>query len=373
MKLPVYITLAAVFTALSSVSLASDTTDMGKSVKDSGMPCVKGGLTHNIGEVAGPIDTGDGSHYFLYIPKSLKEGRKAPLLHFNGSGGGSAASLARYIAGAEANGWIVVANVESRNEQSTEQNHEYAKNVVAHAIGSLPVDPARVYFAGNSGGGAMSFYNSARIPSIGAMPEIGYIPKDTQPAKGHYFVINGTNDFNRYTSSNAVASIGANAIQRFFVGGHDDAPDWLCAEGMAWLNGKYLAEKKQDKNHAAECLDYEASMIRWIVSLEKGAPYRAYYWCLFLRDDYGIAGPNSAALSPVTARLATNPACIRYVKGLAAISEFTAKYYAPLGRNSRPHHITPEIETSAKILAEEFTGVPMIEDIIAALGKPSVG
>jgi len=366
MKFPICLALAAVLTSFSSGAFAAETTDKGVSAKGSGIPSVK------IGEVVGPIDAGGDSHYFLYVPKSLKEGRKAPLLHFNGSGGGSAASLSRYIAGAETNGWIVVANVESRNEQSTEQDHQYAKNVVTHAIGSLPVDPARVYFAGNSGGGAMSFYNASRIPSIGAMPEIGYIPKDTQVPDGHYFVINGTNDFNRYTSANAVASIGGKAIQRFFVGGHDDAPDWLCAEGMAWLNGKYLAGKKQDKNHTAECLDYEISMLRWIDSLEKDAPHRAYYWCLFLRDDYGISGSNAEALSPITARLALKPGCAAYVKGIAAISGFSGTYYAPLGRNSRTKHITPEIESAAKKLEGEYSGVPMIEELARALGKPTV-
>ena len=372
MQLPVCLALAALLFSFPCAVLAGETTDKGGPVKDSGIPCVKGGLTRNIGEVVGPIDAGSGSHYFLYIPKSLKEGRKAPMLHFNGSGGGSAATLGRYIAGAENNGWIVAANVESSNNHSLEENHQYAKIVVAHAIGSLPVDPARVYFAGNSGGGAMSFYNAARIPSVGAMPEIGYIPKDTQPPKGHYFVINGTNDFNRYTSSNAVESIGATAIQRFFVGGHDDAPDWLCTEGMAWLNGKYLAEQKQDKNHAAECLDYEASMVRWIGSLEKDSPHRAYYWCVFLRDDYGISGPNADALTPISARLAIMPGCAAYVKGISAISGFSGKLYAPLGRNSRTKHITPEIESAAKKLEDEYSGVPMIEEIARALGKPTV-
>ena len=88
-----------------------------------------------------------------------------------------------------------------------------------HLIGSLPVDPQRVYFTGGSGGGAMSFYNAARIPSAGAMPHIGYIPDDTTLKGGDFFVINGATDYNRYTSAAAVKSFGKNAIHRFFVGG----------------------------------------------------------------------------------------------------------------------------------------------------------
>ena len=75
MQLPVCLAIAALLFSFPCAVLAGETTDKGGPVKDSGIPCVKGGLTRNIGEVVGPIDAGSGSHYFLYIPKSLKEGR----------------------------------------------------------------------------------------------------------------------------------------------------------------------------------------------------------------------------------------------------------------------------------------------------------
>ncbi len=43
------------------------------------------GLPHPQGEIVGPIEAGKTSNYMLYLPKSLKEGRMAPLL-FRGTG-----------------------------------------------------------------------------------------------------------------------------------------------------------------------------------------------------------------------------------------------------------------------------------------------
>ena len=52
------------------------------------VPLVAEGLTYPIGEVSGPIDAGEGSHYFVYVPKSLRKGRKASLMLVTGAGGG---------------------------------------------------------------------------------------------------------------------------------------------------------------------------------------------------------------------------------------------------------------------------------------------
>ena len=89
----------------------------------------------------------------------------------------------------------------------------------------------------------MTFYNASKMKAAGGMPHIGYIPQEVSAPSGHFFVINGTTDYNRYVSAQAVKILGKNAIHRFFVGAHQLGPDWLCKEGMVWLNGKYLAKK----------------------------------------------------------------------------------------------------------------------------------
>ncbi len=72
------------------------------------------GLPHPLGSAVGPIKAPNGS-YVLYLPNSLKAGRKAPLLFFTDSGGGETGKLRRLMEGAEICGWIVAMSVESRN------------------------------------------------------------------------------------------------------------------------------------------------------------------------------------------------------------------------------------------------------------------
>jgi hypothetical protein len=329
------------------------------------------GLAHPLGEVIGPVDAGDGSHYFFYLPKSLRADRPAPLLLYTGAGGGSAKSVANHIAGAEINGWIVAASVESRNGPGfPDENHAHAKRSYEHLLANLPVDDKRVYFTGNSGGGAMAFYNAGKLKSAGAMPLIGYILGDGSLAGGHYFVINGTNDYNRYTSANASAKFGEDAIHRFHVGGHSGGPSWLLHEGMTWLNGRYLAGKESSLED--ERLDYEASVIDWVRELRAAEPHRALYWCTFLRDQYGIAGHNASVVESLAQELESDPLNLKYVEGIAAIDEFSRKNFAPVGTSSQFGHSTPEIVREAGQLAAEYSGVPEIEVIARALGEPSV-
>jgi len=158
-----------------------------------------------------------------------------------------------------------------------------------------------------------------------------------------------------------------------FVGAHQEGPSWLCTEGMAWLNGRYLAKNKRQADLTAERSDYEAAMIFWIKKLATSEPHRAYYWCVFLEEDYGIGGANAAVLEAVAAPLAANPGCVNYVMGIREISDFSARNYTGFGVGSAFKHTTPKLESAAANLAEKFAGVPMIEEIAKALGQPTCG
>jgi len=339
----------------------------------SGAEFITDGLAHKIGEVVGPIANGEGSNYFLYIPKTLRKGRLAPLMHVNDATGCNANNVKGFIEGAEICGWIVAASVESKNGNPSEKNFGFAKANVKHITANLPVDPERIYFTGGSGGGAMSFYNAAKLPGAGSMPQIGYIPDGAVPRGGDHFVCGGATDYNRYTSANAAKTIGKRAIHRLYVGGHGGAPPWLRTEGIAWLNGRFLERNKRSGDFADECLDYELSMIEWIGILSSTEPHRAYFWCLFLKEEYKITGTNATILGAITSKLAADGNNASYVEGIAEIGEFSEKHYSDMGAGSAFKHTTPRITSAAGKLAEKYGGVPMIPEILTEMGKPTVG
>jgi|GEM_PF-511123 len=344
-------------------------------LKDSGIPLVTDGLPYEVGKVVGPVDVGGGVSYFLYIPKSLRQGRKAPLLHHNGPGGARKKNLNVYIKGAELNGWIVAASMQSQNNNELEDNYKFAKKDVEHLLKTLPIDKKRIYFVGNSGGGAQTFYNTATMKVAGGIPTIGYIPDGTKLKGALYYILAATTDHNRYLSAHAVDVAGKkNAVVRFHKGGHRGAPEWRYREGMIWLNGRYLAKRAKAPGIAEERLDYETSIIRHIQKLKVKSPYRAYSWCVFLEEDYEITGSNAKILAGIRTELAADPNCLKYVEALKDIDDFSSRYYSPFGESGGSvfAHITPKITKAAEKLAEKYAGVPMIESICKELGKPTV-
>ena len=90
-------------------------------------------------------------------------------------------------------------------------------------------------------------------------------------------------------------------------------------------------------------------------------------------EDYAIEGPNAQSVTTISGELAKDPINVRYTEGIAAINEFSNKYYAPEGEGggSKGSHTSSQIERAAEKLATEYAGVPEIEEIAKGLGKPT--
>ena len=286
-------------------------------------------LPYKVGRVTGPVEAGADAHYFYYVPKSLKPGRKAPLLFYSNSGGGNTRLLQDIVKGAEMSQWILAISVESRNGREWDENFRSAELAVKQILKTLPVDDDRMYFTGNSGGGAQAFYNYDQLDGFGLMPSIGYIPNETSVPRGDCFIINGAWDYNRYTSAHARNAIGDTAIQRFHTGGHWDAPGWIMVEGMVWLEGKFLAKKGKRFPEVQE--EYVAAVLEWIDKLKNSEAHRAYYWAVFLKEQLRLTPAQSAAVGKVVTVLGANRNNRLYVEGIAEIDEFACKKLSCFG------------------------------------------
>ncbi|MBC8002782.1 MAG: hypothetical protein H7X97_09355 [Opitutaceae bacterium] len=331
------------------------------------------GQTWPPGKISGPVESAPGSHYYIYLPKSLRAGRKAPLLHFNGSGGGNPEQMQRYLAGCESFGWILVASVESKNNTTFVVNSRHAANNIAMLRATPLVDARRIYFTGQSGGGAMSWWNALELDGAGTLPSIGYIPFEIKVTKGHHFILHGATDYNRYLGGRAAAQFGKDAFYRMHPGGHNyPKEEYIIREGIGWLTGKYLAANSGNSSLAGERLDYEAAMIDWIRQLSEKDPGLAYHLGEFMVSTYRVSGKNATLLDGIVSKLRQSPGNVVYEEGVQAIHEFGVKEFGSFqyvgsmnGKNHEAHAKT------ALRLAEKYKGDPFVEETLREMALPA--
>ena len=323
-------------------------------------------LAFPAGEVTGPITTGDSS-YFVYIPTSLREGRAVPMIFYTGAGGARAKDFRNFTVAAEIAGWIVAASVESSNGPLfPEGNYDHAKACYDDLLERLPIDPKRVYFTGNSGGGAMSLLNSDRLNGAGAMPSVGYLLSEASLSKkSHYYITGGASDYNRYLTARINKEAGKNGFHRFNPGGHRSPGADQNNDGILWLNSRYLAEQ-DSPDFDGEKADFYKALIEWLRTIKEEEPYRAYYWANFHRE-------SDPVFTLLADQLAKDPNNVKFAEGLVALDQFSKKILATEGQDSGSvfKHTSPTIDSAADELATTYSGVPEIEEIAKALKNPT--
>jgi hypothetical protein len=317
-------------------------------------------LGQPVGTVVGPIEA-QGSHYFLYLPKSLKAGRKAPMLFFTHSGGGDKGRMRPMLEGSEICGWIVAMSVESKNGMDKTESVVHSKRCVEHLLKTLPVDPKRVYFSGISGGSREAFYNSSQMDSAGVLAIIaGGLPDELSRSKD-YFFISGAYDFNRYDSSRTYAAVKSSSAFRFHPGKHHEGPATLVTEGMVWLESKV---RQKGKQAAGE--EFGLAAVSWAEGLKAKEPYRAAWWASRLLDG-SLSGQARMRAETLRKEVASSPESIAYSKGLADLEKFAIDVLAEGPTSSAFDHTTDEIQSKADRLLKEHATTPQVKEIIEGL------
>ena len=199
-------------------------------------PSIKpGGLVDGIACASDPSQT-----YALYLPSTYTPDRQWPLLVVFDPRGRGAQAAAIFQEAAERLGWIVAGSNNTRSDGPWEPNRRAVAAMLPDLFGRLPVDTARVYAAGFSGGGGVAWALAresgqlAGIITVG-MPEPG---KESGTPRVAWFGAAGRHDFNFLDAKATYARMtGVPRRVEFFDGGHQWFPSAMAARALDWFEG----------------------------------------------------------------------------------------------------------------------------------------
>lgn len=305
-------------------------------------------LPFSLGEMTAEISAAEEFSYYLYLPKSLREGKKHPVIFVMNPGGGSEKEVKRYKDGAERNRWIIAISKQSRNGFNGSQDAIDA--MIDHVKSTLPIDNKRMYTSGFSGGSRMACHTSKKHSEIAGIIACGA----ANPVGGKKQVVYGlcgTNCFNRKDmASSSISYTHKGSMLRFFPGRHSWANTELCEDAMTHLNGVFLC--KNQSRYEDEYKYYTFKLGEWVKDLSDSNPQRAYMWADFA-NRYEIE--NSSA-GKAFSSLGSDSRNKLFVKGLYDIKLFAEKYFGKTGE----HAWKADAKVSAACLGEakNYEGSP---------------
>jgi poly(3-hydroxybutyrate) depolymerase len=321
------------------------------------------------GEITGPIEAKGGSHFFIYLPESLRPGTKLPLLFITHASGGRAEIVKRAKEGADVAQWAVAACVESKNGATFQGNTEHAMNCLATLQEKLPLDTERVYFQGESGGGRMALANAQQFKVAGIIPIIAGFTNGPNP-NVPCFWIDGAKDYNRYEVAAALKAAGKDSTLRYNPGGHTGGPDALITEGILWHQCNWL--KKHRAKEATEAAALDASILAYLETNKTKQPGATLVMVNTLIASAPTGSSATTAASLKTA-LEAVPANKKYADAIYALEEFAKKEWSGISKGSSYSHNDPGASKAAERLATKYADVPEIAEICKALAQPTVG
>ena len=319
-------------------------------------------------ETVGPIDAGDGSSYFLYLPKTLVPGGSAPLLFWTGSGESHAKTLNHWKKTADIIGIALACSKEAKNGKKPKSNGDHTRTCLKHIQKTVPVDIRRVIFSGGSGGGVSSIRNCASLPCIGAIPFIAWEPEGTRYPKNAFFYFGtGAHDYNRYSTAEAVSNLGKRATHRLYPGGHT-ITGWEPAEdGLLWVYTRHLYADRSRYLKEAEA--FEPRLLAWIKELATTKPHEAYYWVDHLLNTCNVSGGIVTELDDLFETYSANADSIMYLRGRQELEKFSKRFLSNKPGGSLRGHTTDQIQRSAKKFQTRYEGIADLGQIFADLAK----
>lgn len=303
-------------------------------------------LPHPLGQTTGEIAADGTYHYYLYLPKSLEQGKKHPVVFVMNPGGGGAGTTGSYEAGAERNQWIIAVSKESKNGFA--QSGQAISAMIESVKKTLPIDEDRMYLSGFSGGSRMAFELSDKYKGMAGLIPCG-AGGQTGSRKQVAYGLCGSNCFNRNDMARSFKEIRAKgSVLRYFEGQHVWAGSELLEDAITHLNGIFLKDNKSD--YSAEYARYIAEVEKLIEENKADNPKRAFMWADFLvKNNF-----SSAVAKAVHGSLKSDSSNQLYVDGLEDVRKFAEKTFGATGGSQSK--ADPAIAAKCLREAEKYSG-----------------
>ncbi|MDP9268030.1 MAG: hypothetical protein M3P27_06845 [Acidobacteriota bacterium] len=196
---------------------------------------VAGQVMDRVGTLSDPAQS-----YPLYLPSAYTPKRQWPVIFAFDPAARGKVPVELFREAAEKYGYIVAGSNDSRNGPRREQTTA-ATAMMADVQQRFPLDPARVYAAGFSGGARMAglagflCHDCIRaVIACGAGLPDGLSPEQRKHLPAFFFTV-GKYDFNYFDVLDAARSLPIARVA-IFEGAHQWAPPELAMQAVAWLD-----------------------------------------------------------------------------------------------------------------------------------------
>jgi dienelactone hydrolase len=323
------------------------------------------------GKISGPIKCKKDEKwtYYVYLPKNFSLSRKWPVIFVMSPNGGNNKTADRYTAGAELTDWIVAVSVESKN--NFKESGSAVLTMVDDVLERFPVDKKRLYSSGFSGGARMAFSLAAAKKFAGVLPCGAGGLDDKLDADSRVYGLVGSNCFNRWDMACTFKKYAeGKSVLWFFPGKHAWADAALVADGMSWLNYKYLeSNAKRDKGLEAEWHRFIKKNIERMQPMVESDPETAYKVARSI-DKNKVQVYYKQEIEEVQKALDVSDVVKQFKLADAEMRKLVGKYFETDLMDYKNNNCPDALVKDAKALADKYPGLKLSETI-RQMGGPA--
>ena len=328
----------------------------------------------NAGTLEGPIQADVNTSYFVYSPKDLDPGTRAPVMIWTQSDGAKQETLQPFTEAADVLGMVIASPIEARHEGQVTllNNFVHTRNVLSDVKRDYKISGHGIHFGGDKSGGAAAFYNSLKIRSAGTYTVSGYLtPTMSGTNRGHHFMAGSTNSSHRYMTAYAAAKFDEDATHMLYSGAREMPNSRDITIGMIWMYAQGLYENASSRGDEIET--FEERVLPWLKDLATISKGQATYLTRMLNSDCRLKGRFQKEIEKLYTQLLKSKEAVAHVQATDALDNFSETQLAKYGSHFKPltEHSPKKFERMMANLERTYPTAKELKPVLKALAEPT--